>query len=99
LAGKNLSLSYEEVMSAATNTRYSIPFNGDLRLMEESFETGRVWGGYFARPLQCDGSIVYLTNYRKFSDDKINRLSKLAQKYKVRTNLLFNSPFLKAPRL
>ncbi|MDD5067657.1 MAG: U32 family peptidase [bacterium] len=74
-------------------TRYSVPFNGDLSLMEEVFQTGKIYEVYFAAPREYDLSRQDPSSER-FSRNKISTLLKLAAPHKIRTNLLFNSPLL-----
>jgi hypothetical protein len=72
--------------------KYSVPFNGDLSLMEELFATGMVYEVY------CMGAEGYDFSYQCHQPGcggkKIHDLFKMAGKSGIRINLLINSPLL-----
>ncbi len=73
--------------------RFSIPFNGDAGLMEEAFSTGLVYEVYFNAPAGYDFSSICPQNQERNSA-QIKELIRLSGKYKVRRNILLNSPAL-----
>ncbi|MBN1899362.1 MAG: U32 family peptidase [Spirochaetes bacterium] len=72
--------------------KYSIPFNGDLGLMNEFLRTGRVYEIYCMGAEDLDYS--YQCHQPRCSKRTIEGLFKLTKKYKVGINLLINSPIL-----
>lgn len=73
--------------------KYSIPFNGDLDLMEELAKSGKIYEIYHVGPQNHDlgfrhGELQYK------SDHTENLLFKLARKHSIRINLLINCPLL-----
>ena len=69
---------------------FSIPFNGDLKLMKWAINTGQVKEIYFASlsmktlSLQCDASPHF------YNEDTINELLEICRNKGVETNLLVN---------
>lgn len=77
---------------AKRQTRYSIPFNGDLALTEELVQTGGIYEVYSAGPEECD--LSYQCGQSRSARSAIEKLFFLGQKYRIRINILINSPCL-----
>ncbi|MFA5141249.1 MAG: U32 family peptidase [Elusimicrobiota bacterium] len=76
---------------------FSIPFNGDLGLVEDALSTGKVAEVYFAGPGRGDASSAHA---RKVVERGVLlKLLSLCRRSKVRTNLLCNSFTLAFERL
>jgi len=73
--------------------KYSIPFNGDLDLMEELLRSGKIYEIYHVGPQSHDFGFQHGESQYSLENTE-HRLFKLAQKYNTKINLLINCPLL-----
>ena len=70
--------------------KFSIPYNGDLDLVEWAIASGQVYEVYFSGSAETD----YKSNYNDYDQNKIKSLVRLCAEKKVGRNFLMNKSIL-----